>query len=113
MVGQIDLPPNVAKGGCKPTETQSRKWRLKMKQRTIEELHDKYIGHRKFAKVVDGLIANSYKITDIKEYNEHFKFKVDGIELHYMKDWKASAQQFIKWVEQTLDFQKQLEELQK
>ena len=84
-----------------------------MKQRTIEELHDKYIGHRKFAKIVDGLIENGHTVTDIKEYNEHFKFKVDGTELNYMKDWKASSERYVIYVEQTLEFQKQLEAMRR
>lgn len=84
-----------------------------MKTRTIEELHDKDIGHRKFAKIVDGLIANHHEISDIKEFNEKFKFKIDGEELQFMKSWKSSAEQFVNYVEQTLELQKQLEALRK
>lgn len=68
-----------------------------MKKRTIEELHDKYIGHRKFAAIVDGLIERGYNITDIKEYNEQFKFKANGHEYHYRKEWKSSAKEFVNY----------------
>lgn len=73
-----------------------------MKVRTIEELHDPRIGHRRFAAVVDGLVANGHKVTDIKEYNEHFKYKVDGYQLQFRKDWKSTAKNFIKYVEDLL-----------
>lgn len=69
-----------------------------MKQRTIEELHDKYIGHRKFAKVIDLLINSHYQITDIKEYNEQFKFKVNNREFIYRKEWKASAKVYCEYL---------------
>lgn len=69
-----------------------------MKQRTIEELHDKDIGHRKFAKVVDLLIKNHYQITDIKEYNEKFKFNVNGYEFVYSKNWKSSAKSYCEYL---------------
>lgn len=77
-----------------------------MKVRTIEELHDKKIGHKKFAKIVDILIEKEHSITDIKEYNEKFKFKVDGIDLEYQKDWKASAKAFAEYVISTIDREK-------
>jgi len=65
-----------------------------MKTRTIEELHDKDIGHRKMAKTVDYLVANGYEVTDIKEYNEQFKFKVNGHQFWYRKEWKSTAKEF-------------------
>ena len=73
-----------------------------MKTRTIEELHDPDVGHHKFAAVVDGLVANGHKVTDIKEYNEHFKCLVDDWEIQYRKDWKSTAQNFVKYVEDIL-----------
>lgn len=74
-----------------------------MKIRTIEELHDREIGHRKFAKVVDLLIVN-HKITDIKEYNEKFKFKVDDYEFEYSKNWKSSAKKYVNYLERLLNY---------
>ena len=47
-----------------------------MKNRTIEDIHDKEIGHKKFAWFVDTAIEDGHKITQIKEYNEKFKFKM-------------------------------------
>ena len=64
-----------------------------MKKRTIEEIHDKEIGHKKFAWFVDTAIDNGYKITDIKEYNEKFKFKMNGWPLEFDKWPNLSA----KW----------------
>ena len=69
-----------------------------MKKRTIEELHDEYIGHRKFAKICDLLIEDNYSVTDIKEYNEQFKFKVNGHEFKYRKEWKSSAKDFKTYI---------------
>ena len=60
-----------------------------LKNRTIEELHDKYVGHRKFAKVCDLLIKKGYSVTEIKEYNEQFKFKVNDYDFTYRKEWKG------------------------
>jgi len=70
-----------------------------MKIRTIEELHDKHIGHRKFAKVVDLFIERGYEVCDIREYNEKFKFTVNGVPCEYQKDWKASAKDYVDYVE--------------
>lgn len=64
-----------------------------MKTRTIEEIHDKYVGHRKFAWFVDTAIDNGYTIKDIKEYNEKFKFRMNGWTLEFNKSPKVSA----KW----------------
>ena len=44
-----------------------------MKNRTIEEIHDKEIGHKKFAWFVDTAIKDGHKITQIKEYNGKIK----------------------------------------
>ena len=56
-----------------------------MKQRTIDEIHDKEIGHKKFAWFVDMAIKKGYQITEIKEYNEKFKFKMNGYPLEFDK----------------------------
>lgn len=79
-----------------------------MKTRTIEELHDKHIGHKKFASIVDILIADNHKVSDIKEYNEQFKFKVDGHQFWYRKEWKSSAKSFAQYCEQILNAEKEL-----
>lgn len=69
-----------------------------MKIRTIEELHDPHIGHRKFAKVCDLLLEKGYTPFNIKEYNEKFKFELNGLPFEYSKYWKASAEQFVKYL---------------
>ena len=56
-----------------------------MKNRTIEEIHDKEIGHKKFAWFVDTAIKDGHKITQIKEYNGKFKFEMDGYPLEFDK----------------------------
>lgn len=56
-----------------------------MKRRTIEEIHSKEFGHKKFAWFVDTAIEKGYKITDIKEYYEKFKFKMNGYPLEFDK----------------------------
>jgi len=62
-----------------------------MKERTISEIHDREIGHTKFAWFCDKAIANGYEITHIKEYNEKFKFKMNGVDVEFVKDPKANA----------------------
>lgn len=81
-----------------------------MKKRTIEELHGRYIGHKKFATICDLLISKNYEITDIKEYNEQFKFKVNNHQFWYRKEWKSSTKDFAKYVIQLLDFEQELKE---
>ena len=76
-----------------------------MKERTIQELHDPKIGHRKFAKVCDLLVIN-HRVTDIKEFNEKFKFKVDGFEFQYDKNWKSSAKEYVDYLLHLLNFKR-------
>lgn len=68
-----------------------------MKVRTIEDIHDKEIGHKKFAWFVDTAIENGYKITEIKEYNEKFKFKMNGWAVEFDKYPNLS----VKWQYET------------
>lgn len=82
-----------------------------MKERTIEELHDKEIGHRKFAKVCDLLIQKGYRITNIKEFNEKFKFEVDGYLMEYSKEWKSSSEEFVHYLIHILNMKKDLASL--
>ena len=80
-----------------------------MMLRTIEELHDKEIGHRKFAKVVDLLIEEGYEITDIKEGYEKFNFLIDKkFPYSYSKDWKASAKDYVDYVKKLIDMETKL-----
>lgn len=79
-----------------------------MKTRTIEELHDKEIGHKKFANVCDLILENGHSIKDIKEYNEKFKFYVDGFLFEYSKEWKASAKEYYDYLLNILNFKKDL-----
>lgn len=81
-----------------------------MKKRTLEELHDREIGHRKFAKVCDLLIEQGYSINDIKEYYEKFTFFVDGSRFEYSKDWKSSAKEFVDYVIDMIETIKQIKE---
>jgi hypothetical protein len=48
-----------------------------MKRRTIEEVHDRGIENRKFAKFIDMVIAEGYEIPNIRETNVMFKFKMN------------------------------------
>lgn len=56
-----------------------------MKSRTIEEIHNKEIGHKKFAWFVDNAIKEGHTIREIKEYYEKFKFVMDEIPLEFDK----------------------------
>ena len=81
-----------------------------MKQRTIEDLHNKNYGHRKFANICDLLISKGYQITDIKEYNEQFKFKVNNHLFWYRKEWKSSAKDFVQYLINILDTEERLKQ---
>lgn len=74
-----------------------------MKQRTILDLHDRYIGHKKFAKICDLLINKGHKVENIKEYNEKFKFTIDGFNFEYRKDWKSTAKDYVNYFLNVLD----------
>ena len=79
-----------------------------MKVRTIEEIHDKEIGHKKFAWFVDTAIAKGYQISNIKEFNEKFKFKMNGYPLEFDKLPSINA----KWqLERCEELVKQNDEL--
>ena len=81
------------------------------KNRTIEELHDPKIGHRKFAMVVDSLIASGHSVSEIKESYEKFSFRVDGTFFEFQKAWRASALNFSTYVEDMLAMKDEIEEL--
>ncbi len=57
-----------------------------MTKRTIQEIHDEEIGHKKFASFIDGAIEDSHTISNIKEYNEKFKFELDGYPMEFDKN---------------------------
>lgn len=82
-----------------------------MKERTIEELHDKRIGHTKFANVCDILVSRGYKVTNIKEYNEKFKFELNGSSFEFSKYWKASATRYADYLISTYNQELQLAKL--
>lgn len=62
-----------------------------MKKRTIAEIHDKEIGHRKFALFIDEAKEQGYEITEIKEYNEKYKFLWNGYPLEFDKNLNISV----------------------
>ena len=64
-----------------------------MKQRTVEEIHNKEYGHSKFARFLDMAKSKNYSVTNIKEYNEKFKFEMEGYKLEFDKKPSISA----KW----------------
>ena len=76
------------------------------KERTIEELHDSKIGHRKFAKVCDLLVEQGHEVTNIVEYYERFKFDVDGFWFTYDKAWKSSSKDYVEYLLNMLDMKK-------
>lgn len=64
-----------------------------VKNRTLDEIHDKVIGHSKFAWFCDHALADGYEITQIKEYYQKFKFRMNGYLIEFDKNPKANA----KW----------------
>lgn len=80
-----------------------------MKTRTIEEIHDKRIGHKKFAMFVDEFINNGYEITEIKEYYEKYKFKLNGYPFEFDKNPIVSVWWQYNQIENLYKQQKELE----
>ncbi len=81
-----------------------------MKKRTLEDLHSKDIGHRKFASVCDLLIDKGHKVTNIVECYEKFKFNVDDYYFEYSKNWKSSTKEFVSYLLNILDMKKRMNE---
>lgn len=59
-----------------------------MQKRTIEDIYNKEIGHKKFAIFLTTCKEKNIVVSEIKEYNEKFKFKADGYYFEYQKDTK-------------------------
>lgn len=76
--------------------------------RTIKELHDSKIGHRKFAKVCDILVEQGHEVENIVEFYEKFKFDVDGFWFEYSKYWKASSKEYVDYLLNMLKMKKLL-----
>lgn len=81
-----------------------------MKNRTIQEIHDKLIGHKKFALFVDVAIVDGHEITQIKEYNEKYKFKMDGYPMSFDKSPTISTKWQLENCYKLLKYHKKLEE---
>lgn len=82
-----------------------------MKVRTIEEIHDKEIGHKKFAWFVDTAVKDGHKVSEIKEYNEKFKFKLDGYPMEFDKTPSIDTKWQLGMCYQLLDYHKKIKEL--
>ena len=83
-----------------------------MKNRTIEEIHDKEIGHSKFARFLDMAMAKGYNVTNIKEYNEKFKFQFNGYPMEFDKSPKANGKWQFEQCERLYFWSEQLKERQ-
>jgi len=81
-----------------------------MKKRTIEDLHDKYYGHKGMAWFVDEAIDRGHKVTNIREYNEKFKFNFDGYPMEFDKMPGLSVKWQLEQCELLLDYHKKIEE---
>ena len=84
-----------------------------MKKRTVEEIHDKYVGHKKFAWFVDTAIEKGYTITDIREFNEKFKFKFNGIPMEFDKMPTLSVKWQLEQCELLYSYHQKLKEMKK
>ena len=82
-----------------------------VKNRTLEEIHDKKIGHSKFAWFCDQALANGYEITQIKEFYEKFKFRMNGYLVEFDKNPKANAKWQYDQCVKLIDYYKQLENI--
>lgn len=81
-----------------------------MKRRTIEEVKSKEFGHRKFALFCNLAKIKNHTIEDIKEFNEKFKFKMDGEPVEFDKNPKVSYKAQLEWCETLLKYRKWLKE---
>lgn len=83
-----------------------------MKNRTIEDIHDKEIGHKKFAWFIDEAMEQGYTITCIKEYYEKFKFKMNGWPLEFDKNPQLSVRWQLDMCIELVKHHEKLKELQ-
>ena len=79
---------------------------MKGKERTIQELHTKEFGNRKFAKIIDLLIEQGYEVSNIIEFYETYRFDVDGYWFQYQKTWKSTAQSYVDYLLEMLRMKK-------
>jgi len=84
-----------------------------MKTRTIEDIHDKYYGHKKFAWFVDKAIEDGHTIENIKEYNEKFKFEMDGYKLEFDKLPKLNAKWQLEYCYKLIKMANELKQMKK
>ena len=82
-----------------------------VKERTLEEVHDKYVGHSKFARFCDYAIANGYEITQIKEHQSKFKFRMNGYLVEFDKSPDLNFMAQFRMCEKVIMYHKELEEL--
>lgn len=82
-----------------------------MKERTISEIHDREIGHSKFAWFCDKAKDDGYEIANIREYNEKFKFRMNGIDVEFVKDPKANARFQYEQCVKLINYYEQLEKM--
>ena len=82
-----------------------------MKVRTIEEIHDREIGHNKFARFVDNAIKDGHTITEVKEFYEKFKFKMDNVPMEFDKSPKVNSSKQLEQCYKLLENYHRLEKL--
>ena len=84
-----------------------------MKKRTVEDVHNKYYGHKKFAWFLDTAIEKGHKITNIREFNEKFKFNFNGIPMEFDKMPELSAKWQLEQCELLDSYHKKIEALKR
>ena len=77
-------------------------------KRTLNDLHEKEIGNRKFAKVCDLLVEQGHNVENIVEYYEKYRFDVDGFWFEYSKQWKATSKEFVEYLLNILEHKKMM-----
>ena len=83
-----------------------------MKRRTVEEIYDQEIGHKRFAEFIRFAQLDGYTISEIKEYYSKFKFKMNGYPMEYDKTVKFDSKWFLSLCEMTIFSHQELEKLQ-
>lgn len=80
-----------------------------VKERTLQDVHDKEYGHSKFALFCDYAKKNGYEITQIKEYQTKFKFRMNGYLVEFDKNPKLNYINQYKMCVECIAYHKQIE----
>lgn len=82
-----------------------------VKERTLEDIHNKYYGHNKFALFCDQAKKCGYEITQIKEHQAKFKFRMNGYLVEFDKNPKLNYMAQFKMCVECINYHIELDKV--